>query len=215
MIKKLLLYLCSVIVIALMSSCAEERLIDTIQSESFKVETRERYDYLNIYASPKGQTDERQVISLERDPYVNMRLLDDSILIVTDLAIERYDFIANLEIQEECLNLGVGKASLLRDAFPIDTLVHRDWEVAKYNLKRPMWMFILCVLSPYDVQYGGGPDKIIILGAREIELLSVKDGLFDFAVIWQNSQEGQSPQNFRIDFPDKGVLTPERFSVLP
>lgn len=213
--KKYLSLLCCIFFIAIiLNSCERPKILNTVESNHFKVESRKLNDFLDIYANDKIKNDEHRIIGIERDPKVFVHILDDSILLVTNIKGSGYSLIANLNNNVASYDFRVGDAPLQNDAKQLKEINNEGWSINLDQLNTRSDMFILNVLTPGDSASCNIPNRIIILGAQGIELQSIIDGKIDFTIKWSNNQANESQKLFRLDCPENAAITADRFSLV-
>lgn len=203
-------------IIMLFRSCDEKRFVTFSESETFRVMALYGMNFLDVDVWRKGDDDKRRVLSVEVDLEVELRIIDDSILIVTDIhrtADGEIALMANLQDDNvTSLDIGSGEGSFLDEAREIDSLAAGQWAAVLYQMKDRDDMFLLTVRSPRDLQFDWPPEGMVVLGAKSVQLNGIQDGLLKIVVTWRRSG---SPQRFGVVFSADSLLTPDRISVLP
>ncbi|MCP4551306.1 MAG: hypothetical protein GY834_04550 [Bacteroidetes bacterium] len=206
---------CVLSLVLVLPSCSE--MVDSAESEAFIVEVIDSYDILDILVHSKKDNSEYRALRVDRDPYAEAEFLDDSILVVTNIdGLEgQFGLIANLQAFYSFeIRLMERPTMFIEGARELDKLTSGDWTIILYEVKEQDDMCVLKVQSPQAFKNRIGEHRVIVQGAKLIELVSSKDGLLEIAINWKKNPSGSSPQVFRLDFPDEGRLTPEIFSVL-
>lgn len=175
------------------------------------MEVNEVLDFADYVVYHKASDDvPRTLLSVELGWKVELALMDDSILVVTNIRSDGYPgLIANLQDnQVPKLSIGVGDPSIMHQAVEYDSTEMGEWRALSYRSKTRADMRVVQVHLPASWKR---PHKLVILlGVEELELHGISDGLLEFTIIWQHSL---SRQRFSVSYVPSGPMTPDRFSL--
>ncbi|MCK5126925.1 MAG: hypothetical protein KAR42_11775 [candidate division Zixibacteria bacterium] len=204
-----------VLMLSILSSCS--RTVDKAESDTFSVEASYFLDYLSVNANNKVLDEEQRILLIERYPNVDIQLLDDSILFVTNVRCTGgfFKFMTNLQINDlQELTCQVGAPGVIENAKMVSTIKSNEWKVDLCQVNNRNDMYILSVYSPSDFKHNTPPSYFIIIGVSKLEMLNVTDGKLQIAVIWLNSSADQQANSFQLDFPEDSQITAEQISVV-
>ncbi|MCK5126246.1 MAG: hypothetical protein KAR42_08310 [candidate division Zixibacteria bacterium] len=204
---------CMIVILASVSSCTET--IKEIETDSFIIEQHYTFNYMNIDNYNKANGKEYEILSVEIDNKIYYDLLDDSIIVATDVQ-ENLGFMTNLQdtsLQE--LHLTPGDSPILEKTTELSNTIDEDWTADLFQRNGRPDMYIIAVQVSHDDKWDTPSVKLAITGARRVEIISVKEGNLHIEVYWQNSKLGQPPHCFNIAYPENTILTPSSFSVVP
>jgi hypothetical protein len=201
--------------VAFVVSCS--KTIGTAESDSFKVSVRfsQLFDYnVHVEVGRKSSNgDFRRVVSVERDRSVDVKLLDDSILVVSGIRARSDGYpslLANLQDDNlPELYFQGGVPMVARDTTRLSTIQLGDTVAATFRKNsRSDVYFITAGYLPRP--YGFGTVVITLLGASGVEIVDWSGDFLVFDCIWLRQP---SRQRFSVNLADRS-LKPEDFSII-
>jgi hypothetical protein len=211
--NRTLLLLISVSLIVLQMSCTYVE--QEIESPDFRVEvgyTPMADNTTEVFSMRKNSPpNEQRVLCIDRDDSVGVKLLDDSILVVTDINDGNYpSLLVNLQDEDTpTLFFSVGKGMLHRDTTRLSTIQIGDSVAATFQKNSRSDVYF--VTARYDsYPYAVGTVVITLLGASGVEIVDWSGDFLVFDCIWLRQP---SRQRFSVNLADRS-LNPEDFSII-
>lgn len=206
--------LSSLLLPILLGVCSCSRVNHFAESSIFRVEvqyTSFPENHIDVVAIDKDHlSEDRRVLSVQRDDDVSVAILADSVLVMTNVRTRGDGVVAcitNLmDAHTSTLFVEVGRPLMSGDVAGISSIEY-DLNYASVGRKksRPDVMFVT-THSAVNTNLR----VIVLLCAQSVDLVSITDSTLTFDCIWQRQP---SRQRFEVNLSD-GILEPGDFRIV-